>query len=266
MSGPRSVRAAKPATAAPLRRALDGAALAVAFLTILPARPRADVADLRAAAPWFPLVGALVGGLAGATRYGAEPLFGATIASVLALAVLVVVTGALHQDGLADCADGLGVRGDRDRRLAVMRDPATGVFGTLALVGWALLLTAALTQLDDGEALQRRSSSRPSRARRRAPARRRHAAARGPTGSARPSLRRPRRSPSPARDDRRRRSSSLGPVEGLAAVAGRGPSSRSARASRRAPRSAGAPATRSARGRARRGRGLPHAVAFATAS
>ncbi len=154
MSGPRSVRAAKPATAAPLRRALDGAALAVAFLTILPARPRADVADLRAAAPWFPLVGALVGGLAGATRYGAEPLLGPAIASVLALTVIVVVTGALHQDGLADCADGLGIRGDRDRRLAVMRDPATGVFGTLALVGWALLLTAALTSLDDGEALR----------------------------------------------------------------------------------------------------------------
>ncbi len=142
----------RPPAAAPVRRAIGGAALAVSFLTILPARPRSN--DLRAAAPWFPLVGALVGGLAGATRYGAEPLFGATIASVLAIAVLAGVTGALHQDGLADCADGLGVRGDRDRRLAVMRDPATGVFGTLALIGWALLLTAALARLDDVDALR----------------------------------------------------------------------------------------------------------------
>ena len=153
MSGARPAPAARPAAATPLRRALDGATLAVTFLTILPA-PRATVTDLRAAAPWFPLVGALVGGLAGAARYGAEPLFGETIASIVAVVVLVVVTGALHQDGLADCADGLGVRADRDRRLAVMRDPATGVFGTLALLGWALLLTAALTQLDDDAALR----------------------------------------------------------------------------------------------------------------
>ena len=153
MSGARSARAAKPA-AAPARRALGGAALAVAFLTILPVPRRTGGVDLRAAAPWFPLVGALVGALAGAARYGAEPLLGATIASILALVVLVAVTGALHQDGLADCADGLGVRDDRARRLAVMRDPATGVFGTLALVGWALLMTTALAQLGDEAALR----------------------------------------------------------------------------------------------------------------
>ncbi len=136
----------------PLGRALDGAALAFAFLTVLPIRPRWPVANLGAAAAWFPLVGAVVGTLAGATRYYGEALFGPAVASVLALVVLVGLTGALHQDGLADCADGLGVRADRERRLAVMRDPATGVFGTLALLGWALLLTAALAQLGDDDA------------------------------------------------------------------------------------------------------------------
>jgi adenosylcobinamide-GDP ribazoletransferase len=140
---------------APARRALDGAALAVAFLTILPVRPRGDAADIPAAAAWFPFVGALVGALAGAARYAAEPVFGPLVASVLAVAVLVGVTGALHEDGLADCADGIGARGGgRERRLAVMRDPATGVFGTLALLLWALLLTAALAQLSDGDALR----------------------------------------------------------------------------------------------------------------
>lgn len=133
---------------------LDGAALAVAFLTILPVRPRGNPADLRAAAAWLPLVGALAGGLAGAARYYGETLFGATVASVVAVAVLVIVSGALHQDGLADCADGLGARGGRERRLAVMRDPATGVFGTLALVGWVLMLTSTLAQLDRGDALR----------------------------------------------------------------------------------------------------------------
>jgi adenosylcobinamide-GDP ribazoletransferase len=142
------------AATAPRRRALDGAALALAFLTVIPVRPRGDGGELGAAAAWFPLVGALVGGLAGAMRFYAEPLFGTTVASVLALAVLVAITGALHADGLADCADGLGVRGDRERRLAVMRDPAIGAFGTLALLGWGLLLVAALARLSSAEALR----------------------------------------------------------------------------------------------------------------
>lgn len=147
----------RPATAArartaPLRDALRGAGAALALLTVFPARSRGS--DLRAAAAWFPLVGALVGGLAGAVRYTTEPLLGATVASVLAATALVAVTGALHQDGLADCADSLGARGGREAKLAVMRDPATGVFGTLALVGWALLLVTALAQLSGPEALR----------------------------------------------------------------------------------------------------------------
>lgn len=141
-------------TTAPVRHALGGAALAVTFLTVIPIRLRDDAAPIGTAAAWFPLVGALVGGLAGAVRYYAEPLFGPTVASVLALAILVAITGALHQDGLADCADSLGTRGDRERRLAVMRDPAIGAFGALALLGWGLLLTTALAELSSADALR----------------------------------------------------------------------------------------------------------------
>jgi adenosylcobinamide-GDP ribazoletransferase len=135
-------------------RAGAGLALALSFLTILPVRGRAHAgAGLGAAAGWFPLVGALVGALAGGVRVGLEPLIGTGPATVLALTALVVVTGALHQDGLADTADALGVRGDRERRLAVMRDSATGAFGALALVGWALLMLTALAPLSQGHAL-----------------------------------------------------------------------------------------------------------------
>jgi adenosylcobinamide-GDP ribazoletransferase len=73
---------------------------------------------------------------------------------VLAVTALVIVTGALHQDGLADTVDGLGVRGDRDRRLAAMRDSSVGVFGALALIGWALLLVAVLDSLSARRALE----------------------------------------------------------------------------------------------------------------
>jgi adenosylcobinamide-GDP ribazoletransferase len=63
-------------------------------------------------------------------------------ATVLALASAVLVTGALHEDGLADTADALGVRADRARRLEVLRDPRLGTFGVSAL-GLALLFSYA---------------------------------------------------------------------------------------------------------------------------
>lgn len=108
--------------------------------------------DASGAAAWFPLVGAAIGALAAGTLLVAEPILGMPVAVMLALVVLVGVTGALHQDGLADCADGLGIRRDRARRLAIMRDPATGVFGTLALIAWTLLLWSALGELGREEA------------------------------------------------------------------------------------------------------------------
>jgi adenosylcobinamide-GDP ribazoletransferase len=114
-------------------------------LTILPAPT--GTAGLDGAAGWFALVGAGIGALAGGVRVGAQQLLGRTPATVLAMIALVVLTGALHQDGLADTADGLGARGDRDRRLEIMRDSATGVFGALALIGWALLLLTVLASL-----------------------------------------------------------------------------------------------------------------------
>jgi adenosylcobinamide-GDP ribazoletransferase len=124
--------------------------LALSFLTIIPVRVEyRGPQQLSRASVWFPVVGGLVGAVAGAALIGAQHLFGRPVATVVALVVLVVVTGALHQDGLADTADGLGVRGDRDRRLEVMRDSAVGVFGVLALLAWALLLVTALEPLSD---------------------------------------------------------------------------------------------------------------------
>jgi adenosylcobinamide-GDP ribazoletransferase len=118
---------------------------AISLLTILPAPVGA--AGLDGAAGWFVIVGVGIGALTGGVRVGAEQLLGRTPATVLAMIALVVVSGALHQDGLADTADGLGARGDRGRRLEVMRDSATGVFGALALIGWALLLLTTLASL-----------------------------------------------------------------------------------------------------------------------
>jgi adenosylcobinamide-GDP ribazoletransferase len=130
------------------------AALALTFLTVLPLRLTRPAGDLGAAAPWFPAVGALLGAAAGGLLAATEPLLGTQVAATLAVVALVAATGALHLDGLADCADALGARGgERERRLAIMRDPHTGVFGTLALLGYLLTLIGALTALGAAAAL-----------------------------------------------------------------------------------------------------------------
>lgn len=151
MSGAGPELRAQPGRA---RRLAADAALAVGFLTILPVPPVDPGADgVGRAAGWFPLVGAAVGALAGGVRALLEPALGALPATVLAAGVLVAVTGALHQDGLADTADGLGARGGGpERRLAAMRDSAIGAYGVLALIGWALLLVTTLAGLSTAHA------------------------------------------------------------------------------------------------------------------
>lgn len=133
---------------------LEGARIALGLLTMIPVRARTETEGISAAAGWFPLVGALVGAAAGAVRLVAQPSVGPAVASALAVLVLVGLTGALHQDGLADLADALGVRGGREQRLAVMREPTVGTFGVLALLLWALLLVTVLTALRRAHAVQ----------------------------------------------------------------------------------------------------------------
>jgi adenosylcobinamide-GDP ribazoletransferase len=131
---------------APLRLLL----VAVAFLTRLPVggdRPPGP-GELRRSATLFPLVGLGLAGVAVAVRAGAEPLWGGGVATVMALAALVAVTGALHEDGLADSADGLWGGWDPAGRLAIMRDSRIGTYGIVAVVTVLALRTALLLTLD----------------------------------------------------------------------------------------------------------------------
>jgi len=99
-------------------------------------------------------VGGLGGLAVGGIRLAADHALGPALAAVLALIGLVGLTGGLHQDGLADLADALGVRGGRERRLEVMRGSTLGAFGVLALVLWALLLGAAMAALPRHEVIK----------------------------------------------------------------------------------------------------------------
>lgn len=118
-----------------LARRQDEARIALMLLTRLPVGRIAGEAPGLSAAAWaYPLVGLPVGLLVWAVHAGALALgLGAAPAAVLALAAAAVVTGALHHDGLADMADGIGGGGDRARRLAIMRDSRIGSYGALAL-------------------------------------------------------------------------------------------------------------------------------------
>lgn len=140
-----------------VRRAWGGFLGAITFLTIVPipfTASRQQRFDLNDTLPWFPLVGGAIGACAGGLRVACQPLFGSGPGTAIAMVGLVVISGALHQDALADTADGLGVRGDRARRLAAMRDSATGAFGVLALIAWALLLFSTLESLTAAHALR----------------------------------------------------------------------------------------------------------------
>jgi cobalamin 5'-phosphate synthase/cobalamin synthase len=115
-----------------------GFAGAVSFLTPLGG---ATAPDPRAFS-WFPVAGALLGLTLGLWWWLAEELTGPLLAAALVVAADLVLTGALHFDGLVDSADGLLPHLSRERRLEVMAEPAVGAFG-VAAGGAALLLRAA---------------------------------------------------------------------------------------------------------------------------
>jgi adenosylcobinamide-GDP ribazoletransferase len=130
--------------------------VALAFLTRLPVRAERPwpEADLAASAPMVPVIGALIG-LAGAIAYALAVWFGLPPwpAAVVALATIIWLTGALHEDGLADVADGFGGGATREAKLAIMRDPRIGSYGALALVLALLARAGAMVALAEPAAV-----------------------------------------------------------------------------------------------------------------
>lgn len=138
------------------RRTLDDARTATAFLTRLPVGPRGhlDAAAMRRAALWFPAVGLLVGGVLGGTRLLADLALDPVPATVLALLAAMLVTGALHEDGLADVADACGAHVPAQRRLEILKDPRVGTFGALAIAFMVVLPLSVLAALDGEDVLR----------------------------------------------------------------------------------------------------------------
>jgi len=123
---------------------VTGLGAALTFLTVL-GRGRAPT---RSSLVWFGPVGLLVGAVCGLVRWGAGAWWVAAVAAVLTVGVDLVLTGALHLDGLADSSDGLLPHLTRDRRLAIMAAPDVGAFAVATVVVVLLLRAGTLATAD----------------------------------------------------------------------------------------------------------------------
>ncbi len=120
------------------------------FLTRLPLPFNAPLTSeiFGRALGWFPLIGTALGLGAGIVfgvlgGFGVPPL----VDAALVVALLVIVTGGLHEDGLADTADGIGGGRTREAKLEIMRDSRVGSYGVLALVLSVIVRVAAIAAL-----------------------------------------------------------------------------------------------------------------------
>jgi adenosylcobinamide-GDP ribazoletransferase len=121
---------------------------AIRFLTVFPVPASSDAPGpdwLARAMKYFPLVGAGIGLASAAVLLIASELWSPAIAALLAVTASIILTSALHEDGLADTADSFGGGWTVEKRLAIMKDSRIGTYGALALgLGTALRIAAAL--------------------------------------------------------------------------------------------------------------------------
>ncbi len=123
--------------------------VALQFLTRLPSFMGDAYTPERMAGAvrYYPLVGAIIGGLSALLFVVGDLVLPHTVAIVLMIAGGLLLTGAFHEDGLADTMDGVGGGVSRDDALAIMKDSRVGTYGALALVVVVVLKIAALAAM-----------------------------------------------------------------------------------------------------------------------
>ena len=123
-----------------------GFAVAISFLTRIPINHGHQPA-IGLAAPWFPFVGALIGAIVGSTAWGVSNLTNPLVGAAFAVLLGVLITGAFHEDGLADCADAFVGGWSIEQRLKILKDPLHGSYGVAAMCGSILFRIVALGSL-----------------------------------------------------------------------------------------------------------------------
>ena len=128
---------------------LDRLFAALTLLTRLPfwRLRRVPSAAFAHATDWWPAVGWLTAGATAGTVWLLAAWLPMPLAVTAAFGVRVVLTGALHEDGLADFCDGFGGGTTREKTLAIMKDSHIGTYGVLGLIFYALLLTNVVAAL-----------------------------------------------------------------------------------------------------------------------
>ncbi len=122
---------------------------ALRFMTVIPIKWKEgeDLGEVARSISFFPFVGLIIG----LSHVGFYLLmirfFSPLFSSVLLIAWWVFITGGLHLDGLADTADGVWAGTTKERRLEIMKDSRTGVFGVITLISFLLLKTVALNEI-----------------------------------------------------------------------------------------------------------------------
>jgi adenosylcobinamide-GDP ribazoletransferase len=128
---------------------MTGLTNAVTFLTRVPLAARAEgSSNLARSIPWFPVVGAGIGAVIAVVFVLASSILPAIVAAAIAVSVGVILTGAFHEDGLADVADAFAGAWTVERRLEILKDPRLGTFGVVALSSSFLLRVGTISSLD----------------------------------------------------------------------------------------------------------------------
>lgn len=115
--------------------------LAFQFLTIIPVKDTGKIPDeeMGGVAATFPLVGLAEGILLAGLAFLLLKILPADVVSALLVIIITIVNGGLHLDGLADTFDAIAARGNKDRKLAIMKDSAIGPAGVISIVLTLLL-------------------------------------------------------------------------------------------------------------------------------
>lgn len=145
----------------PIRQQLRALVAAFTFLTRLPVGGLIahDLSDLARSATYFPLVGLVVGALGALVFAGAQLVWAPGVAVVLSVIATVLVTGAFHEDALADSFDGFGGGWTKEQVLAIMKDSRVGSYALIGVTLIVLTKVLALVSIHD-RALSTSTSAR----------------------------------------------------------------------------------------------------------
>lgn len=128
---------------------MKGLLAAITLFTRIPAWKAAELKpeDYRKAVVYWPLTGWITGSLAAAVIYSLSFILPLLPAIIVGLTARLLLTCALHEDGLADFCDGFGGGHDREKILAIMKDSHIGTYGVIALISLLLLEVSLLSSL-----------------------------------------------------------------------------------------------------------------------